>query len=103
MLKRQIMLLKTTAQFYLLILKILAKKLVFSIFVPTVSGIASVSHPSLIISRAPKHEARFVSKSLSFSTLFLSTLLTFGPKKLIKHFSILKRFEPPPREQKVYF
>jgi len=32
MLKRQIMLLKTTAQFYLLILKILAKKLIFSIF-----------------------------------------------------------------------
>ena len=58
MLKRQIMLLKTTTQFYQLILKILAKKLVFSIFVPTVSGIASVSHPSLIISRAPKHEAK---------------------------------------------
>ena len=74
----------------MLILKILAKKLVFSIFLLTTSGIASVSHPSLIISRAPKDGAKFFSKSSCLPALFLSIFLIFGPKKLVKHFSILK-------------
>ena len=77
--------------------KILAKKLNFCAFLFTISGIASVSHPSLIIIRAPKHDVKFVSNSLLSPFLSaLSNLLTFEPKKFKQYFSKLNSFDPPP-------
>ena len=83
---RQLMLLKNTARPYQFILKILAKRPVLSMVLSSSIGIASVSQPSLIILIAPKHEAKFFSKSLFSAILFVSALLRLGPKKFAKYY-----------------
>ena len=91
MLERQLMLLKTTALILLIILKILAKKPIFLIFLPTISGIASVSHPSLIILRAPKHEAKFFSKYFIFLNAIFIYSFNIWSKKINKIFFYIKK------------
>ena len=80
MLERQLMLLKNTRRNSKSYPKILAKKPFFSSLLSNRWGIASVSHPSLIILRAPKHDVNFFSNSFPISFL-LSIFLIFGPKK----------------------
>ena len=67
----------------------------------TISGIASVSHRSLIILSEPKHEAKFFSKSFSFSLLFSPIFFIICPKNFSQCFSILRRRDPPPTSKKL--
>ena len=72
------------------------KKPIFLIFLSLISGIASVSQPSLIIFNAPKDEVKFWSKPSLFKELLSVIFLTFVPKKFSQYFSKFVRFEPLP-------
>ena len=92
MLGRQLILPKNTIEFYGSFPKIFEKKLVFWPYLYTGLGIASVSHPSLIILSAPKHEVKFSSSSPLLSFFFILFLLIFvvlDPKKFEQNSSKL--------------